>query len=160
MDPMRYFRAAALAAGLTSLGTTTPAVVEAAPQQDAVEQSVIHKLNAIRAQHGLRALRASAGLARAADHQSRTVARTGSLSHGAMSSRVRRFVRAKSVGETLAFVPASRGGSATTVIRAWMRSPAHRATLLSARFRRIGVARRPGRMGGQRSMVFTVDVAS
>ena len=158
---MRIRRVAALAVGLTTLGSTTPASAEvASPQQDSVERSVIRKLNALRAQGGARRLRSSRGLARAADAQSGEIARTGSLAHGAMSARVRRFVRARAVGETIAYVPTSQGSRADAVVAAWMRSPMHRATLLSGRFARIGVARRAGTMGGAGAMVFTVDLAS
>ena len=152
---MRFRRAAAVAVGLTTL--TTPASADASSSQhDAVERSVIAKLNAIRAQHGIGRLRSSRGLARAADAQSASIARTGNFSHGAMGARVRRYVKAGAIGETIAFVPASQGSNADTVIAAWMRSASHRATLLSSSFRRVGVGRRAAR--GQ--MFFTVDLAS
>jgi uncharacterized protein YkwD len=158
---MRIRRVAALAVGLTTLGSTTPASAEAAsPQQDSVERSVIRKLNAIRAQSGVRRLRSSRGLARAADVQSGAIAQTGNFSHGDMSSRVRRFVRARSVGETIAYVPTSQGNTADAVVAAWMRSSSHRATLLSGRFARIGVGRRSGTMAGRGAVIFTVDLAS
>lgn len=156
---MRFSRAAAVAVGLTTLGSTTPAPADAeaaTPQHDAVERSVISRLNAIRAQHGVRRLLAARGLARAADAQSSAMARTGAFSHGAMSARVRRYVRARAIGETIAWVPASQGSSAAAVVGAWMRSPGHRATLLSGTFRRIGVARH----AANGRMFFTVDLAS
>jgi uncharacterized protein YkwD len=153
---MRFRRAAALAVGLTTLGSTTPASAEAAPPHDAVERSVIRKLNMIRARHGLRPVRPAAGLARAADAHSGALARSGRLTHGAMSARVRRFVRARGIGETIARVPARRGDDARLVVAAWMRSRSHRATLLAPQFRRIGVARRAAR----RAMIFTVDLAT
>jgi uncharacterized protein YkwD len=150
---MRFRRAAAVAVGLTTLA---PASAEAAPKQDAVERSVIRKLNAIRVQHGLKRLRSSRGLARAADAKSGAIVATGNFSHGAAASRIRRYVRARAVGETLAWVPASDGGDAAKVVGAWMGSPAHRATLLSPAFRRIGV----GRRGGRGVVAFTVNLAS
>ena len=152
---MRFRRAAALAVGLTTLGSTTPAPAQS-PKHDSVERSVIRKLNAIRAQSGLRRLRASRGLARAADAKSASMAATGDFSHGAMGPRVRRYVRARSVGETLAWVPLRLSGDANAIVGAWMDSPSHRATLLSGRFARLGVARRYGRG----AVFFTVDLAS
>src|SRR5688500_2976235 len=94
---MRHSRAAALAVGLTTLGSTTPAPAQAAssPKQDSVERSVIGKLNAIRAQHGVRALRGSRGLARAAHDKSGAVAATGDLSHGDIRARIGGYVRAR-----------------------------------------------------------------
>jgi uncharacterized protein YkwD len=41
-----------------------------------------------------------------------------------------------------------------------MASASHRATLLSGRYRRIGVGRRTGTVAGRRAVVFTVDLAS
>jgi uncharacterized protein YkwD len=152
---MRFRRAAAVAVGLTTLGSTPPASAQAATH-DAVERSVIRKLNAIRAHAGLRKLRASRGLERAADAKSASMAATGSFSHGATGPRVRRYVRARAVGETLARVPFSTSRNASAVVDAWMRSPSHRATLLSRAFRRVGVARRSGRG----AVFFTVDLAS
>ena len=151
---MRFPRAAAIAVGLTTLAPATPA--PASPKHDSVERSVMRKLNAIRGQHGLRRLRSSHGLARAADDKSAAMAATGNFSHGPMSSRVRRHVRAKSVGETLAWVPRSLGGNPDAVVDAWMASPSHRATLLGSHFARIGVGRRSGRG----AVFFTVDLAS
>ena len=152
---MRFRRAAALAVGLTTLGTTAPASAQS-PKHDSVERSVIRKLNAIRHASGLRKLRASRGLARAADAKSRSIAATGDFSHGAMGPRVRRYVRARSVGETLAQVPLPVSGNAGAIVGAWMASPSHRATLLSGHFRRVGVGRRYARG----SVFFTVDLAS
>ena len=158
---MRFRRAAAVAVGLTSLGSTTPASAQpASAKTDAVERSVIRKINALRAQHGVRKVRSSHGLALAADAHSGAVAGTGVLTHGPMSSRIRRFVRADSVGETMAWVPQAQGDDAGAVLGAWLRSPSHRATLLSARFRRIGVGRRAATMAGTPAVVFTVDLAS
>ena len=158
---MRFRRATALAVGLTTLGSTTPASAEAAPAtHDAVERSVIRKLNAIRSQYGVQRLRASRGLSRAAHVKSIAVGGTGDFSHGDARDRISRFVRAKAVGETLAIVPASQGGNAEAVVGAWMGSASHRATLLSAGFRRIGVARRSASAGGGSSVVFTVNLAS
>ena len=158
---MRHRRAAALAVGLTTLGSTTPASAEAAsPRQDSVERSVIGMLNYIRAQHGVRALRGSRGLARAAHAKSGEVAATGNLSHGDVRGRVGRYVRARSIGETIAYVPRSQRSRAYTVVNAWLASPSHRATLLSGTFARAGVGRRKGYVGGRRAFVFTVDLAS
>ena len=158
---MRYRRAAALAVGLTTLGSTTPASAEASPpRQDSVERAVIRRLNAIRAQNGVRALRDPGALARAADAKSGAVAATGDFSHGDVRGRIGRYMRAKAVGETIAYVPPSQGSRADAVVGAWMASASHRATLLSGRFARIGVGRQRGSVGGRGAVVFTVDLAS
>ncbi len=158
---MRLTRVAAIAAGLSAVGPTLPASAEAAsPKHDALERAVISQLNTIRAQYGVRALRASRGLGRAADAKSRSIAATGDFSHGDMSARVRRFVRAGSVGETLAYVPTSLRPDAGSLVDLWMASASHRATLLSGRFRRVGVGRRTGAVAGGPVVVFTVNLAS
>ena len=158
-------RATFAVAGLT-LGCALPAAPAHAGSatQDRVERAVIKKVNSIRAHHGLRGLRRSRGLARAADVKAIEVARTAVLSHSSpdgtpMPTRVRRYVRARAVGETVGYVP-TRTRQASAIVRAWMASPSHRAALLSPRFRRAGVGRRTGRIGSTRVAVFALDLAS
>ena len=160
---MRFTRAAALAVGLTTLGSTSPAPAHASGwtnRQDRVERSIISRLNAIRAQSGIRRLRFSRGLERAADAQSSAIAGGAGFAHGDVRGRVSRFVHATSIGETLAWVSPEEGSNPDAVVGAWMASPTHRATLLSAQFSRIGIARRRGTVAGRAAVVFTVDVAS
>jgi uncharacterized protein YkwD len=159
-------RATVLVAGLTlgcALPTAAPAQAGSA-KQDRVERAVVKKVNAIRAQHGLRKLRRSRALARAADVKAREVAATSVLSHTSpdgtpMSTRVRRFVRARVVGETVGYVP-TRSRQATMIVNAWMSSPSHRAALLSPQFRRVGAGRRKARMGSNKVAIFALDLAS
>ena len=159
-------RATLAVAGLT-LGCALPSAAPAhagSAKQDRVERAVIKKVNSIRSQHGLRKLRRSRGLARAADVKAREVASTSVLSHASpdgtpMQARVRRFVRARVVGETVGYVP-TRSSQATAIVNAWMSSPSHRAALLSPTFRRVGAGRRKGRMGSKRVAVFALDLAS
>jgi uncharacterized protein YkwD len=158
---MRSRRVAAIAAALTTLAVAAPASAGAAsPRLDRIERSVVTKLNGLRASAGVRPLRRAPRLARAAEAKSRSIVATGDFSHADMTARVRRFARARSIGETLAWVLPWQGDQADVVVAAWMASPSHRATLLSPRFRRIGVARRAGRLGASDATVFTVDVAS
>jgi uncharacterized protein YkwD len=42
----------------------------------------------------------------------------------------------------------------------WMASPGHRAVLLDRAFRRIGIGRRGGYLGGRPVTVFTADLQS
>jgi uncharacterized protein YkwD len=158
---MRFRRATALAVGLTTLGSTTPASAEAAsPKHDRMEQKVAGWLNLIRIQHGVRPLRSSGRLAGAAHAKSGEIAATGNFAHGDVRGRVSRYVRARTIGETIAYVPTSRRRKAVTVVGAWMQSPSHRSTLLSGSFARVGVGRRLGYVGGRRAIIFTVDLAS
>ena len=138
----------------------------AAGGQDRIERSIVHKLNVIRRAGGLPRLRTSRALARAADVHCRDMLAANFFAHASsngtpMAQRVESFRRATSVGETLAYVPAEpRNGQAARIVAMWMASPPHRAALLDGRFRRIGVARRHGALGGERAAVFTADLSS
>ena len=156
---------ATLVAGLTLCCALSAAPAEAGSAKlDRVERQVLEKVNTIRAQHGLRKLRRHGGLARAADVKAYEVTTTHVLSHASpdgtsMDQRVRRYVRARHVGETLGYVPA-RSRQAQRIVDGWMASPGHRAALLSPTFRRVGVGRRKGRLGKRRIAVIALDLAS
>lgn len=154
---------AALAAWL--LGES-PDAEAAASRMDPGERAVVRTLNRQRARHGLRRLRGSRKLQRAADAHSRDMLRADFFGHTSsdgtsMTSRVLAYRRSDGIGETLAYLP-RRGQrrAARTVVRMWMRSPSHRASILSPGFRRVGVARRTGRLGQRRVTVYTADFAT
>ena len=131
---------------------------------DGTERKVVKLVNRIRAHHGLRRLRASRTLARAANDHTSDILRTNVLSHASgdgtpMGTRVRRYTGADWVGENVAAVWGRRS-SASKVVRMWMASPGHRAVLLSAAAGRVGVGRSVGMMAGARRSVFTADFAS
>jgi uncharacterized protein YkwD len=156
------FALAALTAS-PSLGAGAPARADA--RLDRVERAVVARVNAVRRREGLRRLRSSHGLAAAADHKVFEVLSSGQLSHASpdgtsMQTRVRRYVRAKRVGETIGWISRATRRQAAAVVRAWMASPGHRAALLDPRFRRIGVARRGGRLAGGDVVLFTAALAS
>ena len=163
---MRKSRAPLVAAGL-AVGCVLPAApaqaASASARQDRVERSVLKQVNALRAQAGLRRLRRSKPLARSADRTALDVVAARSLSHVSpdgtpMDARLRRRVKARAVGETLAAVPAQRG-EASAIVSAWMSSPAHRSQLLSPSFRRVGIGQRRGSFGGATMTVVALDLA-
>jgi uncharacterized protein YkwD len=130
---------------------------------DRGERKVIRIVNRIRARHGLRRMRASRSLGRAAAAHSSDMLRRDFLGHASsdgtpMIRRVHRYTRGRWIGETVAAL----SGRATSrrVVRMWMHSPPHRAVLLSRSARRIGVGRGRGRLGSARRAVFTADLAS
>jgi uncharacterized protein YkwD len=45
-------------------------------------------------------------------------------------------------------------------VRGWLHSPPHREVLLDGRFRRVGIGRAGGRLGGTNAAIYTVDWAS
>ena len=131
---------------------------------DGTERKVVRLVNRIRARHGLKRLRASRALARAANDHTGDILRTDVFSHCSsdgtpMPARVRRYTGADWVGENIATV-ARRRKAARKVVRMWMASPGHRAVLLSPSGRRIGVGKRAGMLGSARRAVFTADLAS
>jgi uncharacterized protein YkwD len=130
---------------------------------DRGERKVVRIVNRMRARHGLRRLRASRSLSRAATAHSRDMLRRDYLGHASsdgtsMGRRVRRYTRAHWVGETIAYFTGQV--SARQTVGMWMHSPPHQAVLLSGSAHRIGIGKRRGLLGGARSTVFTADLAS
>lgn len=138
----------------------------AGPSLNRSERAVIRVLNRIRADHGLARLKRDRRLARAADSHSSDMLRADFFSHTSsngtpMPTRVSRFRPSARVGETLGYVPRrKRRSAARKVVGMWMRSPGHRAAVLSRDFRRVGVGRRIGRLGRMRAAVYTADFSS
>src|SRR3954452_20131675 len=95
---------------------------------DSTESGIVHAMNRYRAQYGLPALHTSARLHRAAGAHSASMLRHNVLSHGAFSSRVRRYVHVRSVGENLAWMEHC---DAEAIVGMWMNSPAHRNVMLA-----------------------------
>jgi uncharacterized protein YkwD len=133
-------------AGACTSGRTVPA---GAADADRSERALICLLNRERVREGLPALRVNRCLARAADGHARDMVEHRYFDHTSRDGR--RFderILATgyappparwTVGENLAW-----GGDPAWVVGAWMRSSGHRANVLSARFREIGVAAVPG----------------
>jgi uncharacterized protein YkwD len=133
---------------------------------DKRENAMIRGINAQRARYGLAPVRASRRLGRAADYHSWEMLDANYFAHasrdgGPFDARVRRFANPRALGETLAMLGGGCGRrSARRVVRMWMHSSGHRAILLSGKYRRIGLAKRTGRLGGGRACVVTADFAS
>jgi uncharacterized protein YkwD len=156
------FVAVVVVALIAAAGLAVPA--HAGAGLDRTERELVWRVNEIRAQHGLGRLRSHRPLCRAADEHSRDMLAWDFLDHTSSDGtpfdrRVRRFADFGTVGEALAAVPRREGG-ADEVVQMWMDSPDHRAILLVAEFRRIGVARRWGTLGGAGQAVVTADFGS
>jgi len=113
-----------------------------------VSRATLCLLNVERRTRGLRPLRSSSRLARAALGHSRDMVRRSYFAHDSRSGatfmdRIRRmgYLRDRRtwvLGENIAW----GGGSRSTpraVVGSWMRSPPHRANILQRRFREIGI---------------------
>lgn len=164
-----------LVASLGALALCAPAAVAVgtparAVAFDALERQVLVELNAVRASHGLRPLRASAPLARAADVHSRDMGRRGFFAHtapggSAFWKRVKRFYpnagyRTWTVGENLLW--SSPTIEAERAVEMWMDSPGHRRNILDREWREIGisairVAGAPGVFEGRDVVILTTD---
>ena len=112
-----------------------------------LESGVLQQLNVVRADHGLPALRANAKLAAAADQHSREMADDGYFDHNSVdgtsfANRIAKWYplggfHSWYVGENLLW--SSPAVDPSGAVAMWMRSPGHRANILSPRFREIGV---------------------
>ena len=142
---------------LLVFSSAAPAAQASSPRMNAGERAIVRAINRARAAHGVRALRGHRRLARAADAHTRSMLRADYFAHGAFASRVRRYVRSRRVGETIAMTTRC---SARRVVRMWMNSGPHRAVLLSRAFRSVGIGRRVGRLGASRACLVTADFAS
>ncbi len=135
-----------------------------------LESGVLAELNAIRRAHGLAPLRLSSPLSAAADSHSRSMATHGYFEHEsrdgtAFWKRVQRFYGADSygtwsVGENLLW--SSGGVNASAALKLWMKSPGHRANILTPRWREVGlsavtVSGAPGVFGGRDVVIITSD---
>ncbi|MEA2332213.1 MAG: hypothetical protein QOH58_2351 [Thermoleophilaceae bacterium] len=113
-----------------------------------IVRATLCELNSERARHGLRRVSLNRRLSRAARRHARDMARRNYFSHdslggGSFIDRIRREgylrnARSWVVGENLAW--GSHGHSRPRVImQMWMNSPGHRANILNASFREIGI---------------------
>ena len=149
--------------GLTLSIAVSPAAA-AGPGFGRTERAMVRSIDRHRADYGLRALRASRALARAADFHSREMLAANYFAHNSrngasFATRVHRFVHARSVGETLAFLSSCRYRPVHRVVSMWMHSSTHRAIVLSGGFHRVGIGLRKGRLGSHRVCVVTADFA-
>ncbi|MFN8161265.1 MAG: CAP domain-containing protein [Solirubrobacterales bacterium] len=120
-------------------------------------------INRARADHGLADLTVNPKLRRVATGHSISMVRHRYFAHGSTGTRIARTgyfasTATWSFGEVIAY-GCHRDGSAKLVVRRWMRSPGHRAAILTQRFREIGVgvARGDPTGGGGKCLTYTVD---
>jgi uncharacterized protein YkwD len=161
---LRFAASLTAVLALSLAGQVASAQAGGSPRLDRAERSLIRHINAQRRAGGLPKVRAAAGLNRAADFHSREMLAGDYFAHpsrngGAFDRRIHRFTRGRAVGETLAMLSSCRGMPGLT-IGMWMNSPDHRAIIMSPSLRRVGVARRSGRLGGGRACMITADFAS
>jgi uncharacterized protein YkwD len=139
---------------------TTPANLTTAQ----AEQSVTCLVNKARRGHHARRLSWDPGLQAAAQGHSAAMDSGNFFAHGDTLGRIKSSgylggASAWQVGETIHWGFGGHGTPKATVAR-WMKSPGHRATMLSRRFRNIGVGVAMGSPlggGGGNSAIYTAD---
>lgn len=120
-----------------------PRAVTPAPVDDAYETRIVQLVNAHRSAAGLPRLSVSRCADRFAEDWSATMARTSAFQHRPALRTLLTGCRASAVGENIA----AGAVSADQMMAMWMRSPGHRANILSSRFTHIGVAAVPAAGG-------------
>lgn len=164
----------ALAAVLLAAAVPAAAASAAPRTQSAslssLEAGVLVDINAFRAQHHLARLHLSGQLTAAAHAHSRQMAQDGYFAHesangAAFWKRIEGFyatspTRYWSVGENLLW--SSPDVDPAGALQLWMNSPEHRANILTARWREIGVSAvhltsAPGTYHGLEVTIITTD---
>jgi uncharacterized protein YkwD len=135
-----------------------------------LESGVLAGLNKIRVQHGLQPVKISARLTASAAQHSKEMGADGYFAHNSHDGtdfwkRIDRFYGQGgygywSVGENLLW--SSPNVDPAGAMQLWMNSPEHRANILSARWREIGVsavhfAAAPGTYKGLEVTIITTD---
>jgi uncharacterized protein YkwD len=108
------------------------------PASAGMRGRMLHLINGARRSHGEHPLRLSIPVSRAAHHHSRLMADRGYLFHTANLQQVLSGRPWSVFGENIA-----RAKTVRSTFRAWMRSPGHRANILRARYKRIGIGIEP-----------------
>ena len=136
----------------------------------ALESSILAQMNAVRAKHGKAPLKLSPALSAAARSHSQSMVTKGFFSHdsangSSFSTRVRKWYgprgyRSWAAGENLLW--RSPDIDAASAVQMWMESPPHRANLLRAGWREVGLGAihayaAPGAYGGLEVTVVTAD---
>lgn len=122
------------------------------------EASLLQRMNATRTSRGLPPLRLDVHLIRAARGHSADMMRRQYFAHGSVAARaLAERARGPVYGEDLAW---GTGVTAQWVVDQWLASPMHRAVLLRAGFRRIGIGITFGTFAGHGgAAVVTADFA-
>jgi len=137
-------------------GLALAAPTGASARARGVDTKMLGAVNAVRAQHGLRALALSSSLSRSARAYAGWMMRNSYFGH---LPHIRASSRFRYLGENLAWhsglSPAVRG-----TVRQWMLSPQHRAVMLSRGFRWLGSGMSRGSYGGGLSTMWVLHLGA
>jgi len=150
--------------------TATPSATRRTATLSSLESGVLQQLNKIRTKHGLVPLKLSARLTGASAQHSTEMGADGYFEHPSHDGtsfwkRIGRWYGQHgfhywSVGENLLW--SSPDVDSAAALQLWMNSPEHRANILTARWREIGVsavhlAAAPGAFKGLEVTIITTD---
>jgi uncharacterized protein YkwD len=153
---------------LTSLALLlVPALGQAATKasgQANSEQQVLALLNQIRAGHNLTPLATSDQLREAARAHSTDMLKNGYFEHDGLKEtwavRIARYLKSPLTAENIAWGWGAYG-TPQGIVSQWMRSPAHRAIILTAGLHRVGLGLALGTYDGKSGAVIaTADFAA
>ena len=129
-----------------------------------IRHATLCLINRVRAEHGLRRLRASRRLRRGAMGHARDMVQRHYFAHTSLRARLATTGYASSrtawaAGEALAWGTGHRA-TPGEIVQAWLRSPGHRQILLTGKFRDAGVGVARGAPGAARGgATYTLDLA-
>ena len=149
MRPVRLITVCALVV-LASIALPGPAFAGGRGVSADRGAAMIGHINKVRASSGLRPLRTSPALVRSASRSSLTMMSSDRFAH---SSRIGGFRR---TGEALA-MHFGRGLGISGTVRRWLRSPSHRAIVLTRSMRWAGAAATKGRFGGRSAVIWVLQ---
>lgn len=153
--------ATASAAGLMAPSSICPPTKLSA-STEAQEQAMLCLTNYARAEYGEGQLEATGELEQSANEKAEDIFRCDSFSHNACGREFSYWIRATGymsngcwrVGENLAW-GSGEYGSVSSIFRAWLRSPEHRANILGD-FSQVGISVDSGSLEGHsRTRVWT-----
>lgn len=151
LAPRAFFAALASTMMLLALSPALGSARRPAARAAATD-AMVQKINQVRARYGVRPLRGSATLIGESQQYAATLMRADVLRHSSVSRAAGRS------GEVLA-MHLGRNPRPRSTVAKWMRSPGHRAVLLSGSMRAIGAGYAQGRFGRARAVVWVVRVA-
>lgn len=140
--------AAPAQAGVTACSSSTAAAEPTPATVDQVQRTVLCLVNRERTSRGLKRLRSSSKLAKAAAGHSRDMVRRSYFDHvspsgGTMQDRIKPTgwfsgARSFAFAENLAW-GSGQLGSPKRIVEGWMNSAGHRRNILNRRYRELGV---------------------
>ena len=140
--------------GLACLLVAAVAAIPPAAAQAGGTSPMVRKINKVRHAHGLPSLHGSRSLAHSASGFARHLMRADVFSH---ASRIHASSRFRRLGEMLALNSGLRA-QRSKAVRGWLRSPHHRALMLSRSFTSVGAGLARGSFQGGRATIWVVQL--